>query len=260
MFVCVSTGARPASECVRALVRARAGPQRPGSLAAFLCVFMYVSSASATSHVHTETGSGGAMYYSYAGRGGVRGVRHSCRITQVGLDAGKVVNVDFHFQAAELGETGDGVLQERSQCEFKTESASYSEFPREQRDSSYCKICSYRNQRAVKKDLSAPNLQDVCRQAKGGCFHAFQWEVFLSDSAQEKLKWAQPAHSQPCIFCPWTRLEKLCMIPSSKLILIYLVLSLGAAPQSISTWRRRFVVIWCYLIKRSGLNSLLHLS
>ncbi len=53
--------------CVYAPSLRKVRPQRPSSLAAFLhrmCVCFHVC---VTPHVHIETGSGGAMYYSYEG-------------------------------------------------------------------------------------------------------------------------------------------------------------------------------------------------
>lgn len=136
-----------------------------------------------------------------------------------------------------LGKTGDRVLEVRSQCEFKIVSASYSESPRVLWDSSYCEICSYRTQCAVVKDLSTPNLQDLCCRAKGESFTGFQWEVFLCIFTYKELKCTYSA-----LFCSWTQLEKLCMIQSLNLILfiLYWVLVQALKP---SIWNKVVYVL-----------------
>lgn len=69
MFERVSMGLQQTSVCVCVCVSQ--GQASEARLAGCfpVCVFMYVCSAFATSHVHSETGSGGAMYYSYEGWG-----------------------------------------------------------------------------------------------------------------------------------------------------------------------------------------------
>lgn len=110
-FVC-------ACMCMCMIQTCRVKPHRPGLLAAFLhrlCVC--VSLACKTADVHIETGSKGAIYYSYKAWRGTASPAELYKL--VWMWSGRSMSFSISWQCS-LGKTGATVLSDNLQCHYST--------------------------------------------------------------------------------------------------------------------------------------------